>query len=308
VEKLTRSFSDPYVVGVGCAVGVVLAVLVLLTAGPAFATEGGGSSADEPTTQTGSSDSGDADDSTQRSSTTRTPATAYPSGFGRRLLRRGARGVDVRYLQSLLGRLGYRTSVDGQFGRGTERRVKAWERSVKGRVDGRVPPGQAKEMMRRAGSGDSATAVQPRSAPSGGAGKYVFPIRGRHTYGTSINRYGAGRSGHSHGGQDVFAAAGTTLVAVTAGRVYATGSGGGAGNYVVISGDDKLDYAYYHMQSSAIVRKGQRVSPGTPVGRVGCTGSCSGDHLHFEIWTAHWWNGGHNFDPLPTLKEWDSYS
>jgi murein DD-endopeptidase MepM/ murein hydrolase activator NlpD len=295
VDKLTRPFSDPYVVIAGCALGVVLAVIVLVAAAPAFAHDTpGGTSGDD-----------DHSDEPAASQPT-TPTTTAPSGFGTRLLRRGARGADVRYLQVLLGRLGFRTAADGVFGPGTESRVRAWERSVKGLVDGRVPPGQAQEMMRRA---RISTQSQPRATqPAAGNGKYVFPIKGPHTYGTSINRYGASRSGHSHGGQDVFAKPGTLLVAVTAGRIYAAGSGGGAGNYVVIAGDDRRDYAYYHMQSSAIVSKGQRVSPGTPVGRVGCTGSCSGDHLHFEMWTPHWWNGGHNFDPLPYLKQWDAYS
>jgi murein DD-endopeptidase MepM/ murein hydrolase activator NlpD len=302
VDKLTRPFSDPYVVAAGCALGVVLAVIVLVAAAPAFAagTAGGTTSDEGPATSGSEEQSSNAGDN----GTTRQPATATPAGFGRRLLRRGSRGADVRYMQRLLGRLGFQTSVDGMFGPGTEGRVRAWERSVKGLVDGRVPPGQAREMLRRAGSSTQPRATQPAS----GNGQYVFPIKGAHNYGTSINRFGAGRSGHSHGGQDVFARPGTTLVAVTAGRIYATGSGGGAGNYVVIAGDDRRDYAYYHMQSSAIVSKGQRVSPGTPVGRVGCTGSCSGDHLHFEMWTPHWWNGGHNFDPLPYLKQWDAYS
>ncbi len=223
---------------------------------------------------------------------------SLPAGFGRRTLARGASGEDVYYLQELLGRLGRPAGVDGEFGPETERQVRAWEAGVGGRVDGRVTPGQATEMRRRA----------PKQVEVAPSGRYVFPIRGPHSYGTSVNRFGAARSGHSHGGQDVLAHAGTKLVAVTAGRVYAADRGGGAGNYVVIAGDDRHDYAYYHLQSPAVVRVGQRVSAGTMVGRVGCTGDCTGDHLHFEIWTPHWWNGGHNYDPLPTLRRWDASS
>ena len=40
----------------------------------------------------------------------------------------------------------------------------------------------------------------------------VFPVRGAYDFGGSEARFGAGRSGHSHQGQDVFAACGTPLV------------------------------------------------------------------------------------------------
>ena len=31
--------------------------------------------------------------------------------------------------------------------------------------------------------------------------------------------------------------------------------------------------------------------------------------MNFEMWTAPgWFNGGHAFDPLPSLQQWDAYS
>jgi murein DD-endopeptidase MepM/ murein hydrolase activator NlpD len=292
VQKLSRPFSDPYAVAVGCAVGVVLAAVVLIAAAPAFAHTSGG---DEP---------GDSRDEASALPAVR----STPMGFGTRTLRRGARGPDVRYLQSLLSRLGRRTGVDGVFGPGTESSVRAWEASVDGRVDGRVTPGQAAEMRRRAASGARAPrAAEPEPAPSTGR-DYVFPVKGPHTFGTAQNRFGAGRGGRSHQGHDIMARAGLPVVSVTAGRVASAGANGGAGNYAVVWGDDRRDYAYYHLQAPAVVSQGQRVSAGTLLGRVGCTGSCSGDHLHFEMWTPHWWDGGTPFDPLPYLRQWDAYS
>ena len=65
-----------------------------------------------------------------------------------------------------------------------------------------------------------------------------------------------------------------------------------------------------HLRESAsrFVSPGQRVRTGQQVGRVGSTGASSGPHLHFEMWTAHWFAGGHRFDPLRSLQRWDAYS
>jgi peptidoglycan hydrolase-like protein with peptidoglycan-binding domain len=298
VDKLTRPFSDPYVVLAGCAVGVAVAVAVLLAAAPAFAGDGGGLSPDDAT-------------STRKAPTGTSPSTqsppAFPAGFGRRTLRRGARGGDVRYLQSLLGRLGFRTGVDGMFGSGTQTKVRAWERSVRGLVDGRVPPGQAREMLRRAGTAQQSQPAQPQQTQTAPAGQYVFPIRGAHNYGTSINRFGP-ISGRDHKGQDVLSACGVRLVAAHAGRVSTVDSGGDTGNYLVIQSTDRTDMVYMHMRSLALVREGQNVTAGQLVGYVGQTGNATTCHLHFELWTPHWWDGGHPFDPLPRLKQWDAAS
>jgi hypothetical protein len=39
------------------------------------------------------------------------------------------------------------------------------------------------------------------------------------------------------------------------------------------------------------------MTPGQQIGEVGCSGSCSGDHLHLEMWTPNWYDGGKPFDP-----------
>jgi len=135
----------------------------------------------------------------------------------------------------------------------------------------------------------------------------IFPIRGKHTYGDGI---GAARSGHTHQGQDVFAACGTPLVAARGGKVQYAGYQGSAGNYVVIdvagSGED---HAYMHLTETPLVPAGSRVKTGQPIGTVGDTGNSSGCHLHFEIWSAPgWYEGGTFTDPAPSLKAWDKYS
>ena len=76
--------------------------------------------------------------------------------FGKRALKTGMEGRDVRVLQDFLTRAGFTTTVDGQFGRGTARRVRSWERSAERRVDGRVSRPDARALR---------TTVESSSAP-----------------------------------------------------------------------------------------------------------------------------------------------
>jgi cell wall-associated NlpC family hydrolase len=73
------------------------------------------------------------------------PATAS-ADFGDRSLRQGSRGADVRVLQDFLTRVGLRTTVDGQYGPRTARRVRSWERRSQVRVNGRVSRGNARKL------------------------------------------------------------------------------------------------------------------------------------------------------------------
>ena len=91
-------------------------------------------------------------------------------------------------------------------------------------------------------------------------------------------------AGRGHEGVDLFAPTGTELVAIDDGVVVETGSDGGRGNYVSIFiprlGDT---YNYFHMLAPAMVATGEKVRAGQVVGQLGCTGSCYGPHLHFEV-------------------------
>ena len=139
---------------------------------------------------------------------------------------------------------------------------------------------------------------------------HIFPVRGRHDYGGSGADFGSGRSGHSHQGHDVFAKCGVPMVAARGGTVQYVGYHGAAGNYIVIDGaGSDLDYAYMHLAEALAFRAGDRVYTGQRIGSVGETGNAQGCHLHFELWGAPgWYDGGDPFDPLPSLKAWDSWS
>ena len=85
-----------------------------------------------------------------------------------------------------------------------------------------------------------------------------------------------------HSGVDFAAPAGTAIRAAGDGVVVSAGSQSGYGNVTVIDHGGGLATLYAH-QSSIGVSSGQRVSQGQVIGRVGCTGACTGDHLHFEV-------------------------
>ena len=137
------------------------------------------------------------------------------------------------------------------------------------------------------------------------AGPFV-PVVGKVDYGTAENAFGAGRSGHSHAGHDMFAPPGTPLVAAADAVVIDAGSDGGQGNYVhLYDAKREQTYVYMHMIATAKVAKGEEVEAGEQLGGLGCTGSCWGEHLHFEI------RDGKGFtaearDPLPDLKDWET--
>ena len=64
-----------------------------------------------------------------------------------------------------------------------------------------------------------------------------------------------------------------------------------------------------HLRAPALVDAGDRVRTGQLLGYVGRTGDATACHLHFEMWTAPgWYDGGHAFDPLPSLMAWDKTS
>ncbi|MEJ7746523.1 MAG: M23 family metallopeptidase [Luteimonas sp.] len=88
-----------------------------------------------------------------------------------------------------------------------------------------------------------------------------------------------------HGGVDISASEGTSIVNAADGRVVEAEFDSNNGNYVRINHSDGTQTVYLHMQQPASVQSGQIVVAGTPLGLVGNTGHSFGAHLHFQIWT-----------------------
>ncbi len=168
---------------------------------------------------------------------------------------------------------------------------------------------RARRLAARRRARERRARATPAPAPGSEAG-HRFPLLGTFSYGSTDSRFGAGRRGHVHQGQDLSAPQGTPIVAPHAGVVKAKAyQAGGAGHYVVLDGaDEDRDYVFMHMRTGSVaVTKGQAVRTGQKLGEVGSTGGSSGPHLHFEIWTGGgWYTGGRAVDPLPFLQAWES--
>jgi len=92
-----------------------------------------------------------------------------------------------------------------------------------------------------------------------------------------------GSYAHFHTGIDLVEPFGSPVLAADDGVVALVGSSSsGYGNYVVIAHSGGLNTLYGHL-STSLVKVGQSVTQGTPVGLEGSTGNSTGAHLHFEL-------------------------
>jgi len=88
---------------------------------------------------------------------------------------------------------------------------------------------------------------------------------------------------HFHTGIDLVEPFGSPVYAADDGIVALVGSStSGYGNYVVIAHSGGLDTLYGHL-SAALVKAGQQVVQGQPIGLEGSTGNSTGPHVHFEL-------------------------
>lgn len=103
-----------------------------------------------------------------------------------------------------------------------------------------------------------------------------------------------------HAGIDIRARQGWPITAFKSGTVIRAGENGPLGISVDIRQDDGMTARYGHM-AKTLVKIGQRVERGLPIGRVGCTGRTTGAHLHFGLLNA----SGKAVDPMPYLHSAD---
>lgn len=107
-----------------------------------------------------------------------------------------------------------------------------------------------------------------------------------------------------HDGVDFHVAYGTEIHAAIAGTVTFIGWKGGYGYHIII--DDGHGYVTYyaHMIDGSVpagIVEGSQIELNQVIGYVGCTGACTGAHLHFGIQDS-----GVFVDPLPILEHYSS--
>lgn len=87
----------------------------------------------------------------------------------------------------------------------------------------------------------------------------------------------------AHKGTDYAAPRGTPIMTTASGIVEQTGYTAGNGNFVKIKHDRTYSTQYLHM-SKILVRRGQRVTQGSIIGKVGSTGLATGPHVCYRFW------------------------
>ena len=82
---------------------------------------------------------------------------------------------------------------------------------------------------------------------------------------------------------DIAAPYGSQIVAAQAGVVTSSGwQDNGGGNVISIDHGNGMVTVYNHLEASW-VSAGQSVAAGQGIGAVGCTGMCTGPHVHFVV-------------------------
>lgn len=87
----------------------------------------------------------------------------------------------------------------------------------------------------------------------------------------------------AHNGTDYAAPTGTPIMSTAAGVVEQAGYTTGNGNFVKVKHDRTYSTQYLHM-SKILVRRGQRVTQGQVIGKVGSTGLATGPHVCYRFW------------------------
>lgn len=132
--------------------------------------------------------------------------------------------------------------------------------------------------------------------PPVGGGELSLPANGPITSGFGFRIHPIFGNSRMHTGIDIGAPYGAPVWAADGGTVAYVGTMSGYGNVVAIEHGGGLATTYNHL-SAFLVSEGQSVTRGSQIAAVGCTGYCTGPHLHFEVRV-----GGSPVDPIPYLQ------
>jgi murein DD-endopeptidase MepM/ murein hydrolase activator NlpD len=186
------------------------------------------------------------------------------------------RGWDVASLQFRLAIRGFPSGTfDGEFGGHTDAAVRRFQEWAGLEPDGVAGPATTLALAR-----------PPARSPVALSPPLYVPY-------TDV--FGP-RGVRMHTGVDFPAPSGTPVLAARTGVVTVTRWLDGYGNTIALKHKLGASTVYAHL-SAFLVRPGERVAAGQPIGRVGATGSATGPHLHFELRVR-----GAAIDPVPAFR------
>lgn len=166
----------------------------------------------------------------------------------------------------------------------------------------RKPGGVTDEDYLRLRRAELARIAAARALDTGAQGwrqTFIRPAPGRFSGRFGSQRIYKGEPAAYHSGLDIAGGAGTTYVAPADGVVTLAAQTPFSleGRLLMLDHGLGLNSAFLHA-SELLVREGDRVSQGTPLGRIGATGRATGPHLH---WSMKWQDS--RIDPLLFLPE-----
>lgn len=129
-----------------------------------------------------------------------------------------------------------------------------------------------------------------------GGGQLAWPAAGPVTSPYGYRTHPIFGDRRLHTGIDIGAPYGAPVVAADDGVVVFAGVMSGYGNAIVVDHGGGLATTYNHL-SAFSVGSGEQVGRRSPIGAVGCSGYCTGPHLHFEVRV-----NGSPVDPMPYLQ------
>jgi murein DD-endopeptidase MepM/ murein hydrolase activator NlpD len=139
------------------------------------------------------------------------------------------------------------------------------------------------------------------------AGGYVFPVYGPASF---TDDFSAARALTGwHHGNDIFAALGAPVLAVTDGTLFLVGWNDVGGNRIWLRDAQGNEFYFAHLSAlSPLAQEGAQVKAGDVIGFVGTTGDAVGTppHLHFEIHPRNllWLGYDGVINPFPYLSAW----
>lgn len=166
----------------------------------------------------------------------------------------------------------------------------------------RKPGGVTDEDYLRLRRAELARIAAARALDTGAQGwrqTFIRPAPGRFSGRFGSQRIYKGEPAAYHSGLDIAGGAGTTYDAPADGVVTLAAQTPFSleGRLLMLDHGMGLNSAFLHA-SELLVREGDRVSQGVPLGRIGASGRATGPHLH---WSMKW--QGSRIDPLLFLPE-----